>query len=145
MANPKLLEKAFKAIGKPLARKEDGRLITGKGRFTDDFNLPNQTWTAMVRSPYPHARIVSIDPSAALEMPVDNVAWPDLFERQERIFFICLALVCQGLFGSHLAAAGGIIPPALWLLAILTHVTALQRFLRAKTLLQKGPGDGKAR
>jgi carbon-monoxide dehydrogenase large subunit len=69
MANSKILERAFKAIGKPLARKEDGRLITGKGRFTDDFNLPNQTWAAMVRSPYPHARIVSIDPGAALEMP----------------------------------------------------------------------------
>lgn len=69
MANSKILERAFKAIGKPLARKEDGRLITGKGRFTDDFSLPNQTWAAMVRSPYPHARIVSIDPGAALEMP----------------------------------------------------------------------------
>src|SRR5215471_10575669 len=69
MANSKMLERAFKAIGKPLARKEDGRLITGKGRFTDDFNLPNQTWAAMVRSPYPHARIVSIDPGTALEMP----------------------------------------------------------------------------
>ena len=69
MGNPKILERAFRAIGKPLARKEDARLITGKGRFTDDFTLANQTWAAMVRSPYPHARIVSIDPSAALEMP----------------------------------------------------------------------------
>jgi carbon-monoxide dehydrogenase large subunit len=69
MTNSKLLERAFKAIGKPLARKEDGRLITGKGRFTDDFTLPDQAWAAMVRSPYPHARIIGIDPSAALEMP----------------------------------------------------------------------------
>ena len=64
-----LSERAFKAIGRPLARKEDGRLITGNGRFTDDFTLPGQTWAAMVRSPYPHARILGIDPSAARAMP----------------------------------------------------------------------------
>ena len=63
-----LSERAFKAIGRPLARKEDGRLITGKGRFTDDFTLSGLTWAAMVRSPYPHARILGIDPSAALAM-----------------------------------------------------------------------------
>ena len=71
---------------------------------------------------------------AAMETKVDNVAWPDLFERQERIVFICLALVCQSLFGAHV----DVIPWALWLLALLTHVTAVQRFLRAKKLLQ-GP------
>jgi len=70
---------------------------------------------------------------AAMEMPVDNVAWPDLFERQERILFICLALVGQSLVGSGL----DIIPWALWLLAILTHATAVQRFLRARRLLQE--------
>lgn len=69
---------------------------------------------------------------AAMETPVDNVAWPDLFERQERIFFICLALVCQSLFGGRF----DVIPWALWLLALLTHVTAAQRFLRARKLLK---------
>ena len=58
--------KSLRAVGQPLKRKEDERLITGKGRFTDDFSLPEQTWTAMVRSPYPHARIIGIDASAAL-------------------------------------------------------------------------------
>jgi len=61
--------KSLRAVGQPLKRKEDERLITGKGRFTDDFSLPDQTWTAMVRSPYPHARINGIDASAALDMP----------------------------------------------------------------------------
>jgi carbon-monoxide dehydrogenase large subunit len=64
-----LSERAFKAVGKPLERKEDLRLITGKGRFTDDFTLPGQVWAAMVRSPYPHARIKAIDSEAALAMP----------------------------------------------------------------------------
>ena len=72
---------------------------------------------------------------AAIERPVDNVAWPDLFERQERIFFICLALVCQSLFGAHFE----VIPAALWLLAGLTHATAVQRFLRARKILTGGP------
>lgn len=72
---------------------------------------------------------------AAIERPVDNVAWPDLFERQERIFFICLALVCQSLFG----ASFEVIPAALWFLAGLTHATAVQRFLRARKILTGGP------
>ncbi len=64
-----LVERIFKAVGKPVPRNEDQRLITGKGRFSDDFSLPGQVWAAMVRSPHPHARIVSIDTSAALQMP----------------------------------------------------------------------------
>jgi carbon-monoxide dehydrogenase large subunit len=64
-----LAERIFKAVGKPVPRNEDQRLITGKGRFSDDFSLPGQVWGAMVRSPHPHARIVSIDASEALKMP----------------------------------------------------------------------------
>ena len=52
-----------------MPRKEDARLITGKGRFTDDFSLDGQAYAVMVRSPYPHARIVAIDGDAALAMP----------------------------------------------------------------------------
>jgi len=59
----------YRFIGKPIPRKEDARLTTGKGRFTDDFSLDGQTYAVMVRSPYPHARIVSIDASAAKTMP----------------------------------------------------------------------------
>jgi carbon-monoxide dehydrogenase large subunit len=61
--------KSLRAIGQPLRRKEDERLITGRGRFTDDFSLPDQAWAAMVRSPHPHAEIRGIDASAALKMP----------------------------------------------------------------------------
>src|SRR5580658_3596861 len=62
-------ETGYRFIGKPMPRKEDARLITGKGRFTDDFNLDGQTYAVMVRSPYPHARIVSIDAAQAKAMP----------------------------------------------------------------------------
>ena len=64
-----LAERIFKAVGKPVPRNEDQRLITGKGRFSDDFSVPGQVWAAMVRSPHPHARIVSIDKTEALKMP----------------------------------------------------------------------------
>ena len=63
------LDIAFAAVGKPLQRKEDERLITGKGRFTDDFCVDGETYMAVVRSPHPHARIVAIDTAAAKAMP----------------------------------------------------------------------------
>ena len=59
---------AFGSIGHPIRRKEDARLLTGKGRYTDDFSLDGQTYAAMVRSPHPHARIVRIDTGAAKAM-----------------------------------------------------------------------------
>ena len=57
------------AIGQPLRRKEDQRLLTGKGRFSDDFILPGQAYAAIVRSPHPHARIGLIDTWRAQAMP----------------------------------------------------------------------------
>ncbi len=56
-------------IGEPVRRREDQRLLTGKGRFSDDVNLPNQVYAAMLRSPHPHARIRAIDSGKALAMP----------------------------------------------------------------------------
>lgn len=52
-------------IGQPVRRKEDRRLVTGAGRYSDDLGLPNQVYAAMLRSPHAHARIVSIDTKAA--------------------------------------------------------------------------------
>ncbi len=52
-------------VGQAIRRKEDPPLITGKGRYTDDIVLPGQLWAAIIRSPEAHARIVSIDKSAA--------------------------------------------------------------------------------
>jgi aerobic carbon-monoxide dehydrogenase large subunit len=65
----KLDETGYRFIGKPLPRKEDERLVTGRGRFTDDFSLDGQAYAAMVRAPYPHARIVAIDAARAKTMP----------------------------------------------------------------------------
>ena len=60
---------ALSAIGRPVRRKEDQRLLTGKGRFTDDFNMIGQIYAVMVRSPYPHARILQVDATRAKRMP----------------------------------------------------------------------------
>ncbi|HET6520435.1 MAG TPA: xanthine dehydrogenase family protein molybdopterin-binding subunit [Geminicoccaceae bacterium] len=54
-------------IGQPVTRLEDPRLITGRGRFTDDITLPNQAYAYVLRSPHAHARIVGIDTAAAAE------------------------------------------------------------------------------
>ena len=48
-------------IGRPVRRREDFRLLTGKGCYSDDFNFPGQAYAVMVRSPYPHAHIAAID------------------------------------------------------------------------------------
>ena len=52
-----------------LPRKEDARFIRGQGRFLDDVHLPGLLHGAILRSPEPHAEIVSIDVSAALQHP----------------------------------------------------------------------------
>src|SRR5262249_30771908 len=46
-------------------RKEDAALLTGRGTYTDNISLPGMVWMAVVRSPYAHARIKSVDLSAA--------------------------------------------------------------------------------
>lgn len=66
---PDALGTAHDIIGRPLPRKEDFRLLTGAGRFSDDFNARGQAYAAMVRSPFPHARIVAIDTAQARAMP----------------------------------------------------------------------------
>jgi len=56
-------------IGKPVRRREDQRLMSGKGKFTDDFQFPGMVYAAFVRSPLAHARILHIDTEAALALP----------------------------------------------------------------------------
>jgi len=55
-------------IGAPVRRREDYRLLTGQGRYTDDFNAPDQAYAAFVRSPHAHADVVAIDAAPALKV-----------------------------------------------------------------------------
>ncbi len=60
---------APRGIGKSVPRREDARLLTGGGRYADDFILPGQAYASAVRSPHAHATIVSIDVAAATALP----------------------------------------------------------------------------
>jgi len=55
-------------FGQRIRRNEDPRLLTGQALFVDDVDLPGMAHVAYVRSPHAHARIVSIDTSAATSM-----------------------------------------------------------------------------
>ena len=56
-------------IGKSVNRVEDPLLVTGRAEFIDNVSLPGMVHCAMLRSPYAHARIKSIDTSAAEKLP----------------------------------------------------------------------------
>ena len=59
-------------IGAPIRRREDVRFLTGRGQYLDDIRLPEMLHAAILRSPHAHARVRSIDASAALAL--DGVA-----------------------------------------------------------------------
>jgi carbon-monoxide dehydrogenase large subunit len=56
-------------VGQPIPRTEDPRLLTGGGRYSDDYNLPHQLRAYVLRSPHAHAEIKSIDSAEAEKMP----------------------------------------------------------------------------
>jgi len=56
-------------VGKGLARKEDNRLLRGRGKFIDDIRLHDMLYLKFVRSPYAHARVTSLDTAAAEALP----------------------------------------------------------------------------
>jgi len=69
--NPTVLERttALQGMGDSRLRKEDARFIQGKGNYVDDIKLPDMLHMDIVRSPFAHARIKSIDKTAALKVP----------------------------------------------------------------------------
>lgn len=60
---------APRGIGKSAPRREDARLLRGRGRYADDFALPGQAYACIVRSPHAHAAIATIDVSEAAAVP----------------------------------------------------------------------------
>jgi CO/xanthine dehydrogenase Mo-binding subunit len=67
MSTPRVAEPRF--FGARIKRNEDPRLLTGRALFVDDVDLPGMLHIAFVRSPYAHARIKSIDATAARKTP----------------------------------------------------------------------------
>src|SRR5919205_1114790 len=62
-------EKQAPWLGRSVKRKEDDRFIQGRGNYVDDINLPGMLHMAVLRSPFAHARIRSIDTSQAQALP----------------------------------------------------------------------------
>ncbi|WP_328633965.1 xanthine dehydrogenase family protein molybdopterin-binding subunit [Streptomyces sp. NBC_00356] len=62
-------------IGRPVPRVEDDRLLRGNGRYVDDIELPGAAEAAVLRSPHAHARIESVDVTAALDAPGVLAVW----------------------------------------------------------------------
>jgi phosphatidylglycerophosphate synthase len=82
------------------------------------------------------ALMVSYNKAAvAIEIPIEDKAWPDLLERQRRVALFCAALILGHEIPVPAALGGDPLTIALYCLAALTHFTALQRFLRARYIL----------
>src|SRR5580704_15491251 len=60
---------AERYTGASIKRSEDPRILTGAGRYVDDIKLPGMLYAAFVRSPLAHATLLSVDASAARELP----------------------------------------------------------------------------
>ncbi|MGZ3445656.1 MAG: hypothetical protein ACXWLG_09230, partial [Myxococcaceae bacterium] len=56
-------------MGHSMKRKEDPRFIRGKGNYVDDIVLPDMLWMDIVRSPFAHAKIKSINTEKAMKVP----------------------------------------------------------------------------
>jgi carbon-monoxide dehydrogenase large subunit len=69
MQSPDTLPHLKFGIGQPVARKQDPRLVAGKGRYADDVDLPGQAFMVVLRSPQAHGMLQRIDSSAALAAP----------------------------------------------------------------------------
>jgi carbon-monoxide dehydrogenase large subunit len=68
-AQPEAQETPVTELGRARLRKEDARLLTGQTNWTDNITLPGMLHIAYLRSPFAHARITSVDVSAALNAP----------------------------------------------------------------------------
>ena len=78
---------ATRYVGEPVRRREDLRMLTGKGRYIDDVKVPGQLYVVFLRSPHANARVTIVDVKPALESPgvVAAFALEDLvFSRQHR-------------------------------------------------------------
>lgn len=73
----------------------------------------------------------------AMEMPISNYGWPDLFERMERVVFLCVLLAADGIAAALGYSAPWLLAAGLALYALLANVTAVQRMHRAFTMLRK--------
>ena len=73
-------------IGQPVRRKEDTRLLTGGGKFTDDLNFEGQLYAAFARSPHANAKILGVDLSQPLSPQTAAEIWRVFVDRTVIVF-----------------------------------------------------------
>jgi CO/xanthine dehydrogenase Mo-binding subunit len=126
---------ALSVVGSNVRRLEAFEKVTGRAQYTSDVRLPRQAYARVLRSPHPHARILSIDISEAEAMPgvfavickdnVDRIEWYDgsaLFDDAVRLIgdeVAAVAAVSEEVAGDALRAIRVAYQP-------LPHVTSLQ-------------------
>ena len=64
-------------VGRARLRKEDAHLITGRSKYTDNITLPGMLYLAMVRSPFAHAKITSVDAPPRRPPPASSRCSPE--------------------------------------------------------------------
>jgi hypothetical protein len=128
----------MEGIGARVARKEDKRFITGKGRYTDDMVVPGMKHAHFMRSPHAHAKIKSIDTSAAEKMPgvIGILNGAQLAPRTDRQHHLRLDDPFQG----RLADEHGRLAPA-----GPGHGALCRGRGRHRRCRQQGPGTGRGR
>ena len=101
-------EKQIHGVGQSIKRKEDDRFIRGKGTYVDDIVLPSMLHMAILRSPLAHARLVSIDSSAASaldgvvavitgeDLAAHNLAWMPTLSGDTQAVFVTDKVRFQG-------------------------------------------------
>jgi len=85
-------------------RLEDERLLTGKGRYSDDLEFPGQCWLVLVRSPHAHARLASIDLAPAKQAPGVIAAWTMAEPRADGVGHLPFPPLFKRADGSPMAA-----------------------------------------
>src|SRR6266850_129377 len=85
-------------------RLEDERLLTGKGRYSDDLEFPGQCWLVLVRSPHAHARLASIDLAPVKQAPGVIAAWTMAELRADGVGHIPVPPLFKRADGSPMAA-----------------------------------------
>jgi len=90
-------------MGVRIRRREDPALITGEGKYTGDMQLPDMVSLAIVRSPYPHARVRSIDTSAAKAMPgvLAVLTGADLNSQMADVLPVAISVTGPGYIDGH--------------------------------------------
>src|SRR5262245_57604297 len=69
MVSPLVTPRSRDVFGAPVLRKEDARLLVGRGRYVSDVALPRMVHAAFARSPHAHARLHAVDTTAAASVP----------------------------------------------------------------------------